>query len=44
MLDEHYRVVTFEGGSHRFGHIEESIEDIKRLIDNANLVYGLLND
>ena len=43
-LDSFYSVNMFEGGNHRFAHIEESIPLIEQFVDRAELVYGLTND
>ena len=44
LLDEHYSVKVFEGGSHRFEHMSESITLIDDFYFQAGLVYGLDND
>lgn len=40
-LGDRYRVVEFEGGNHRFAHMEESLDAIKQHLDDSRLVYGL---
>ena len=34
-LTSHYNVITFDGGSHRFEHIEDALEDIRRFHWNS---------
>ena len=36
-----YPVIMFEGGSHRFDHMGESLGFIRNLVNSAELVYGL---
>ena len=44
LLEKHYSVKVFEGGSHRFEHMSESISLIDDFYFQAGLVYGLDND
>jgi hypothetical protein len=40
LLEPHYAVSVFDGGSHRFEHINESLELIEKHVLNSELVYG----
>ncbi len=31
LLDQHYKVIAFDGGSHRFEHMDESLGEIYKL-------------
>lgn len=39
-LEGVYEIITFEGGSHRFGHMTESLDSIERFHANAEMTYG----
>ena len=41
LLQEHYSVVSFPGGSHRFEHMEEALPLIEAFFERSSLVYGL---
>ena len=41
LLHEHYSVVSFPGGSHRFEHMEEALPLIEAFLERSSLVYGL---
>lgn len=39
-LKNEFNIITFEGGNHRFTHIEDSIELIKSHLEDSEIVYG----
>lgn len=41
LLREHYSVVSFPGGSHRFEHLEEALPLIEAFLERSSPVYGL---
>ncbi|PPK50050.1 YqiA/YcfP family alpha/beta fold hydrolase [Marinobacter persicus] len=41
MLSEYYQVEVFEGGNHRFAHMEEALPLIESFQSDAEVVYGL---
>ena len=41
VLAEHYQLVVFEGGNHRFAHMEEALPLIESFQGDAEVVYGL---
>lgn len=41
LLDSHYDVRLFDGGSHRFEHMNEAIATIDAFMADAEIVYGL---
>ncbi|MBF0266557.1 MAG: hypothetical protein HQL46_14930 [Gammaproteobacteria bacterium] len=43
-LDEHYHVILYSGGSHRFEHVPESIDEIDKFKIEGCLSWGLLSD
>lgn len=40
-IGSRYPVVTFQGGSHRFEHMEDSLGYVQNLVNNAQTIYGL---
>ena len=40
LLTPFYRIVTFEGGTHRFAHMQESLQHIQHTVSIAEVVYG----
>lgn len=38
---EHYQCVEFQGGSHRFEHMRESLATITEFYSSAEIIYGL---
>lgn len=40
LLEPSYPVKIFEGGCHRFSHINESLEEIRNFYNKAGLIYG----
>lgn len=40
-LKRHYHTEVFQGGSHRFDHMSESLEIINSFINNETVCYGL---
>ncbi|MDO6678430.1 MULTISPECIES: YqiA/YcfP family alpha/beta fold hydrolase [unclassified Shewanella] len=41
MLGSRFGVMSFEGGNHRFAHLQESLGEIKNFYHISELVYGL---
>ena len=42
-LKDIYKCVVYDGGSHRFEHMEEALPLVKELLTNAEVAYGLEN-
>ncbi|GGP50675.1 UPF0227 protein [Shewanella algicola] len=43
-LKDQFKVHCFEGGTHRFSHMNEAIPIIERFVSNAALIYGVVNE
>jgi len=41
LLEEHYQIKCFEGGSHRFDHLEESLPIIEDFVHRAEINYEI---
>ena len=40
LLTPHYEVVTFDGGSHRFEHMNEALDVVMKHCETSGVVYG----